>query len=150
MNRPRHAFSVTIAAAAAMLACMVLPPAAGAQAPKRQLTEEQRAQIEQRLDEIRTRLELTPEQEAKLQPILRASFEKRMALLKDSGLTEDGQRPDRRQMRALRDEMNRLRKDTEAQVDTVLDERQMAEFRQVQDEMREQVRERVKERRRQR
>lgn len=150
MNLSKNALRVKIAAAAAVVACMVMAPTAGAQAPKRQLTDEQRAQIEQRMDEIRTRLELTPDQEARLQPILRASFEKRMELLKESGLTENGQRPDRQQMRALRDEMTRLRKDTEAQVDTVLDERQMAEFREIQDEMREQLRERAQERRRQR
>jgi hypothetical protein len=150
MNQSSNSLRAKIAAAAAVLACMVTAPNAWTETAKRQLTEEQRAQIEQRLAEIRTRLELSPEQEATLKPILRDSFEKRMALLKDSGLTENGQRPDRQQMRALRDEMARLRKDTEAQVDTVLDERQMAEFRKIQDEMRDQLRERARERRRRR
>jgi hypothetical protein len=150
MNPSRSALRATIVTAAAMLACTLAPHTAGAEAPRRQLTEEQRAQIEQRLDEMRTRLELTPDQDARLQPILRASFEKRMALLKESGLTENGQRPDRSQLRALRDQMTRLRKETEAQVDTVLDEQQMAEFRKIQDEMRDEFRERAMERRRKR
>jgi hypothetical protein len=44
--------------------------------------------------------------------------------------------------------MDQLRKETESQVDAVLDDRQMSEFRRIQDEMRNEFRERVRENRR--
>ena len=140
----KRIFSAMVAIAMAVAATGT----ATAQARDRQLSEEQRAQIEQQLTEIRTRLNLTAEQEARLQPILRSSFEKRLAVLDAHGLSrEGGQRPTRQQMRALRGEMTEIREATEAQVATVLDAGQMAEFRKIQDEMREQMRARIRDRR---
>ncbi|HEY5754401.1 MAG TPA: hypothetical protein VIU34_01200 [Steroidobacter sp.] len=137
------------AALAAMAAVIVAGNTATAQTRERQLSEQQRAQIEERLSAVRARLDLTAEQEAQLQPILRASFEKRIALLNAAGVSRDGgSQPSLQQMRALRGEMAELAAQTEKQVATVLDERQMKEFRKIQDEMREQVRARIRERRR--
>lgn len=148
MIRSKNAFPLLLAAAATIVACIAVAGIASAQAREQQLSEEQRAQIEERLAAVRTRLNLTAEQEAQLQPILRTSFEKRTALLNAYGLTQEGgQRPSRQQLRALRGEMEQLREQTETQVDAVLDERQMAEFRRIQGEMREQVRARVRENR---
>lgn len=131
------------------VAAIVAAGPAGAQAQQRQLTEEQRAQIEARLAEVRKRLDLSAEQEAKLEPILRASFAERLALLDSYGLSRDGaERPSLRQMQALGGEMADIRKATEKQVAAVLDPRQMAEFRKIQDEMREQIRARIRERKR--
>jgi hypothetical protein len=133
----------------AALLVAALMSTASTQARDQQLSEEQRAQIEQRLGEIRARLELTPEQADLLQPILKESFEKRLALLDEHGVSrEGGQRPNRRQLRALRDDLKKLRAETDARVDAVLDDRQMAEFEKIQEEMRDQMRERVRENRR--
>ncbi|WP_129648135.1 hypothetical protein [Peristeroidobacter agariperforans] len=144
MMRFKGVFVAMVAAFAAIVAA----GAVGAQQRERALSEEQRAQMEARLEEVRTRLDLSAEQQAQLQPILRASFEKRLALLDAYGLNRDGgQRPSFQQMRALRGEMTELREATERQVAAVLDERQMAEFRKIQDEMREQLQARFKERR---
>lgn len=141
-------FKRICAAMLAIAAIVVGTGTATAQGRERHLSEEQRAQIEQHLAEVRARLRLTPEQESQLQPILRSSFEKRIAALEANGFSRDGQRPSLQQMRKLRTELAGLRESTEGQVATVLDERQMAEFRKIQDEMREQMRTRAKERRR--
>lgn len=141
----KHIFAAMVAIAMTIAAMGT----ATAQTREQQVSEQQRAQIEQQLAEIRARLNLTAEQESQLQPILRASFEKRIAALEAYGLSRDGgQRPSRQQLRALRGEMTRIREATEAQVGAVLDAGQMAEFRKIQDEMREQMRARIKERRR--
>jgi hypothetical protein len=145
----KNVFPTMIAAIATVLATMVVAGTASPQARERHLTEEQRAQVEQRLADVRARLDLTPEQESQLQPILRGSFEKRIALLNAHGLTrEGGRQPSVRQLRSLREDMDQLRKETESQVDAVLDDRQMSEFRRIQDEMRNEFRERVRENRR--
>ncbi|WP_161966045.1 hypothetical protein [Steroidobacter cummioxidans] len=141
-------FKRICAAMLAIAAIVVSTGTAAAQDRERQLSKEQRAQIEQHLAEVRARLRLTPEQESQLQPILRSSFEKRIAALEANGFSRGGQRPSLQQMRSLRTELARLREATEGQVAAVLDERQMAEFRKIQDEMREQMRTRAKERRR--
>ncbi len=142
------AFKGVLVAMVAVAAMGAAGPVA-AQARERQLTEEQRAQIEARLAEVRKRLDLSAEQEAKLEPILRDSFAKRLALLDSYGLSRDGaERPSLRQMQALGGEMADIREATEKQVATVLDQRQMAEFRKIQDEMREQIRARIRERKR--
>jgi hypothetical protein len=71
----KNVFPTMIAAIATVLATMVVAGTASPQARERHLTEEQRAQVEQRLADVRARLDLTPEQESQLQPILRGSFE---------------------------------------------------------------------------
>jgi hypothetical protein len=142
-------FARTSRVAAGVLAAMTLMGSVSTPARDRQLSEDQRAQIEQRLADVRARLELTPEQSERLQPILRESFEKRLALRESHGLAGDGQqRPSRRQLIALRDDMKKLNAQTNAQVDAVLDDRQMAEFIEIQEETRDQVRQRVREKRR--
>jgi hypothetical protein len=139
----------TMTRSLAALLVAALMSTASSQARDRPLSEEQRAQIEQRLGEIRARLELTPEQAEQLQPILRESFERRLALLDEHGVSrENGQRPNRRQLRALRDDLKTLKAETDARVDALLDDRQMAEFEKIQKEMRDQMRERVRENRR--
>src|SRR5690606_1869557 len=104
-SAPMTLFKRIFSAMVAMALAIAASGTATAQNRERQLSEEQRAQIEQQLSEIRERLNLTAEQESQLQPILRTSFEKRIAALEAHGLSRDaGQRPSRQQLRALRGE----------------------------------------------
>lgn len=82
-----------------------------------------------------------------LEPVLRRSFEHRAEVLQRYGVGRDrSERPSLRQARALRNDLEELRKQTEAEVETILDSRQMAEYRKIQEEMREAIRQRIRER----
>ena len=115
-----------------------------AEAADRKFTEEQIAQIEKRMAETQERLNLTDTQKEQIQPILRDSLEKRMAVLKSYGFSE-GTRPtlNFREKIALGKEMRAIRDDITRQVAGILDETQMAEFEKIQEERREQMRERL-------
>ncbi|MCG8672825.1 MAG: hypothetical protein MI867_25735 [Pseudomonadales bacterium] len=115
-----------------------------AEAADRNLSDEQIEQIEARLEETRTRLNLTPEQQEALEPILRESLEKRLTVLQSHGFSQ-GNRPSLnfREKIALGKEMKAIRDETATKVSGILNEEQMAEFEKIQEERREQFRERL-------
>ncbi|MEM9301712.1 MAG: hypothetical protein AAGE01_06355 [Pseudomonadota bacterium] len=101
-----------------------------------------------RMAENAARLNLTDEQRADLEPILRANFEETRALLQKHGLGQGAtERPGLRQMRALQKDMKPVRERTDRQVAEILSDEQMAEFRLIQDERREQMRAEIRARR---
>jgi len=135
-----------VGAALALLAATHAFPSAEAQ--ERRLTDDQRAQLEQYLEQVRTRLNLSEEQRAQIEPVLRRSFEERAEILQRYGVGKDeSQRPGFRQTRAMKSDLEEARKKNDAEVEKILDDRQMAEYRKIQEEMREQLRQRVRERR---
>lgn len=104
------------------------------------------------LEEAQARLKLTDDQRTKVEPILRAGIERRLAILKQHGLVdENGQRtgtkPKPRQMRGIRDELQDVQKDVASQLSAVLTPEQMTEYRKLQDEKRDELRERARNRR---
>lgn len=120
-------------------------PAAGDDDGQRPLSEEQQARLEARMAEIRSRLGLSEEQQAQLAPIVRKSFERRAAVMRQHGLTgEPGQRLGRSETRALMRDLKAVRVETEAEVDQILDDRQMEEFRKIREEARDGARERLR------
>lgn len=116
-----------------------------AQAQDHRFTDEQIAEIEKRIQATRARLNLTPEQKQALAPILMSSFEKRFAVLQSYGFS-GGARPGLsfRQKLALRNELNAIRQQTEKQLAAFLSDRQLAEYRKIQDENRERLRARLR------
>ena len=131
--------AVCLAAAAGM--------AVGAAAQDRRLTDEQIAQIEERVAATRQRLQLTPEQQAALEPILTASAEQRVAVLQSYGFSgETRPKLSFRQKLSLRKEMQAIREKTEGQVAEVLSAEQLAEYKKIQEENREQLRARLQNR----
>ena len=88
--------------------------------------------------EMKERLNLTEEQAVQFHPIMEESIEKRHALVQNyrgKGL---------RGMRSLRNEMQELREKTEKQLETILTETQMEEFRKMQDEQRKKMRDKIR------
>lgn len=138
-----------IAGAALALAAIAAAAAiTSAEAQERKLTEEQRAQLEQQVEEIRARLNLTEDQRNRLEPVLRRNFEQRAEVLQRYGVSKDrSERLGFRKARALKSELEDLRTENDAEIATILDDRQMTEYRKIQEEMREEFRERMRERR---
>lgn len=118
-----------------------------AAAQEQRFSDEQIAQIEERVAATRERLQLTPEQQAALEPILTASVEQRLAVLQSYGFSgEDRPKLSFRQKLSLRNEMQAIREKTESEVAGVLSEEQLAEYKKIQDENREQLRARLQNR----
>ena len=98
-------------------------------AEERALSEEQAARLEARFAEAREALQLTPEQEAALEPILRESADKRRAVFAEYGIDEsrvtDGERLKLREMRALGKDMRAVQDETRDALAPVLSEEQL-------------------------
>lgn len=108
------------------------------------------SQFETHLQEATLRLALTEEQQAQVKPILEKHFAAQMAILDKHGIKVGNQagnkRPGFRQLRALRNEMNENKVKTMKQLSAILSEEQMAEFEQIQAELKERMRERFRSR----
>jgi hypothetical protein len=106
---------------------------------------ERAAQAAARLEEIRDRLNLTEEQRTAAESILRASFEQRAALVKQA--RAGGDRPNFRELRRLRGELDAIAEETDAQLAPILTPAQASEWAAIQDELRAEARERIREQR---
>lgn len=101
------------------------------------------------LREVATRLALTDQQRTEVEPIVRAGFERRIAILKRYGVVDangqrTGQTPRLRQARKLRGELEDVQKDVVKQLEPILSKTQLEEFRAIQQEARDAVRERAR------
>ncbi|MBX5496518.1 MAG: hypothetical protein IRZ15_14390 [Bryobacteraceae bacterium] len=131
----RRTFVAFVAAGSLLL------PGAFAQQQSEQAREERIEQAKQRMEEIRQRLNLTPEQQEQIRPILMEEFERLRALRERAG---SGSRRDRRQMaRELRD----IQSDTEKKLKPILTPEQMEEYRKIREEARSRFREQMRNRR---
>jgi Spy/CpxP family protein refolding chaperone len=93
---------------------------------------------DQIISEMKERLNLTEEQAVQFHPIMEEYIEKRLALVQKCGGKDLGG------MRSLRNEMQELREKTEKQLETILTETQMEEFRKMQDEQRKKMRDKIR------
>lgn len=97
-----------------------------------------RERLEERLDSIKQRLALTPEQVEAIRPILKTEGQKLQAL-KDRAGDGGGSRRDRRKLgRELKD----IRKSTDEQLSRVLSQEQMKELKAIREETRQQLKDR--------
>lgn len=95
--------------------------------------------------EVLEQLNLTESQYEQIIPVLEQSVEQRDAVLTKHGIDLDGQgdRPGFRTLRKMSQDMQKLRAETEQQLSGILDEPQMATFREWQDSNRAAMRERL-------
>jgi hypothetical protein len=114
--------------------------------------EDRAAEVEQRMEESRERLELTDEQAEQIAPILEESTAARRDILSKYGI--DLERRSARAQRlglseggALKQELDVVRKDTLSAVADILTEQQLEEFKRMQKETQAQVRRRIREHR---
>ena len=94
-------------------------------------------QARQRVEQIKERLKLTPEQVEQVRPILADEMQKVKALREPSS---GGDRRDRRKMAR---EFKRIQGDADEQLKRVLSKEQMQELKTLRDEWRQQLRERA-------
>lgn len=143
----RHALA---AGAFASLLFAASPPVAAQQPGGERL-----AQLQERLEEAKARLKLTDEQTEQIRPIFRAGLEKQMAVLEKHGIDLRGGGGARRgtpsqqrlrELRALGDDLEAVRKETRKQLKDVLSKEQFKEFRKIQEEGREAMRQAIRER----
>jgi hypothetical protein len=101
----------------------------------------QREAMEMKLDELRQRLALTPEQEAKIAPLIKERNEKLKALRASAGPTSS-----RREKRNAMQQARSIQQSFIAQVDPLLTSEQKKEWEKIRSEMRDAARERYRNR----
>lgn len=100
------------------------------------------------LEAVVQELDLSDEQLEKVRVIMEDSKEARRSILEEHGIEfGKGVRPDRREMRAAMPELRAARKATEERLAEVLDEEQMAKYKELRKAMGKKVGKKLKERR---
>ena len=126
---------------------LVAAGAAAAEPTGQVLREEQQARLEARIEEALERLALSDEQRVQFEALLRRDFERRVEVLQRHGMTREAEeRPDRRVMRAVRSDLQAVREQTDAELERILDDRQLEEYRRIRQEAQEDMRERLRSR----
>ena len=103
------------------------------------------AQMQQTME----RLELTDEQIEQAKPVLQGAASAQREILASYGMDPQGRqnsasKPGIRQMRAMRDEMTAVRESTLEELDPILSDEQMTEFKLIQEERQAEMRERIR------
>lgn len=111
------------------------PPAAAVQ------SQEPGAQIQQRLEAIKERLALTPDQIERVRPVL-AEEAKKLRALRDKYASGEGQ--SRRSRRSMARELRDIRSDADEQLKRILSRQQMDELKDIREEWRQELRGRVR------
>ena len=107
------------------------------------------AQFEQRMEEARTRLDLSEEQIEAFSPVLKESITEQRRILSNYGVNLDDRsdtagRLGIRQARAMRKELEAVRADTQSALKPILNDEQLDEFQRMQEERRVEMRERIR------
>jgi hypothetical protein len=103
----------------------------------------QAERLQEKLDAVKGRLKLTPEQSEQLRPILTEELQQLRALREKYAADGDTSRRDKRRMaKELRD----IRKDTDEKLKRILSKEQMAEMEQIRKEWRQEIRDRAAQR----
>ena len=113
--------------------------------------DDRHAQIMAQVSDVKARLNVTDEQAEQLEPIFLDSSEKRFAVLEKYGISGDmrssGKKIGFAQLRAVKRDMDKIDRETKEQLVGVLSERQLNEYKKIQQEQRAKVRERMMARR---
>lgn len=109
-------------------------------------TEKAKEQIQQTIE----RLELTDEQAEQVKPVLEESAAAGQEILSSYGMDPESRqdsagKPGIRKMRAMRNEMNALRENTLGELEQVLSDEQLEDFKRIQEERQAEMRERMRE-----
>ena len=108
-----------------------------------------RTAVEERIDELVERLDLSDEQIEQISPILQDSMERQRAILESYGVDpakrgEGGQRLGMRKARAMRKEMSEVRETSRGAMAEFLSDEQMDELQLIQEERRDALREKIR------
>lgn len=99
----------------------------------------QTAQVQQRLEEIKERLALTPEQIEQIRPVLEDELRKLQELRDKSSGPEQGRRAKRRMARELRE----IQRTADERLSKILTKQQMDEMKKIREERRAELRARA-------
>jgi len=107
--------------------------------------EDRAAQLEQRLAEAKERLQLTDDQTKRLAPVLEETIDAQRKILSRYGIDADAlgaphERLGLKKAQALRRELEAVRATTVASVGDILTEKQVDEFKHMQEERRDELR----------
>ena len=108
--------------------------------------QEQVAELDERVEEFKTRLDLTPDQVERIRPILAESMEQIGAALKEAGVDSDGggaSELSRRKRIRLGRTIRGLQEEVGERMSEVLSDAQMEEYKKMQEERREELRARM-------
>ena len=102
------------------------------------------------MQELQERLELTEEQREQVRSVLTDHFEAVLTVLDQHGIDLEEERSERerlglKKLRALRKDLDQVRKATREQLANVLSPEQLAEYKQVRTEQRERIRKKIRE-----
>ena len=121
------------------LALLVGAPSSAAEAEPSKEQRQQAAEL--KIEELKERLKLTPEQEQRLAPLVQDRNAKLKALRERSG-----EAPSRRERRAMLKEARGIQENFIEQVEPILTKEQLKEWEAIRAELRETARERMRER----
>ena len=109
------------------------------------------AELEDRIEQTKQRLNLTDEQLAQIEPSLESSLEAKALVLENHGIDLDPdvprdqrERPGFRKMRAVSKDLQAVREETATEMAEILTDEQMEEYRKIQEERRVALRERIR------
>lgn len=136
----QHSKFILASAAATTLALLQLLSAAPAAAAEGDGARREAAEV--RIEELKQRLALTPEQEARLAPMIEARNDK-LRKLRDSNGGDTSKRARFKTMKQAR----KIQEDFIAQVEPILTREQQAEWQKIRGEVRAAAKERMRERR---
>ncbi|MGB1290740.1 MAG: hypothetical protein ACPG5Z_01340 [Pseudoalteromonas sp.] len=108
------------------------------------------AEAKQRVELIKTRLDLTDKQEELVTPILESSISNRKAILNEYGIGLDsyevksGEKLGFRKVLELKNAMEELREQTLTKLESVLTDEQLAEYEDIQEEIASKIRSRIR------
>ena len=108
------------------------------------------AQAKQQVEQIKTRLKLTDEQNEKVAPIIESSMSNRKAILNEYGIDlgsdeiKSVEKLGFRKARKLKKQMEELRQRTRTKLESVLTNEQLAEYEDIQEEISSKIRSRIR------
>ncbi len=130
-----------------MVALMLATGVVGAQDVSNSSSQQQQLtdRAKQRMQELKERLQLTPEQSEQLRPIMLEEFQKLKAVRDKYNSDGDGTQRPRTKMKMGR-EMKSIQSETDQKLQSILSKQQMDDLHKLRDEWREQMRERATQR----
>lgn len=111
------------------------------------MTDKASERFRAQLQETEERLQLTDEQPETVRPILEEATRQRQAVLEKHGVdlegTEKADRPGRRTLRRMRNDLQEVNKETQRELEDVLTSEQMKQWEALQEERRAEMREQL-------
>lgn len=107
------------------------------------------AMVQKQMQQTFERLELTDEQIEQVKPVLEVSVASMQQILLSYGMDPESrqgsaEKPQFRKMRAMRKEMHAVRENTLAELELILSDEQLEEFKRIQGERQAEMRERMR------